>query len=145
MIEPYPTQDKSWRQQRIALTVLCWGVVPLSTAAAGVSGGRPWCINLRARDGRVDRPMYTTKVESGSAAFSATNKGSVPPFLEWPVRNLTLVATPLCVKGIPNSAAIPEAAVIPTRETNISFYMWLLFRVVSLRWWCINVTLGMRM
>jgi hypothetical protein len=34
--------------------------------------------------------MYTTKVVSGSAAFSATNRGSVPPFLECPVKNLTL-------------------------------------------------------
>ena len=36
------------------------------------------------------------------------------------MRNLTLVATPLCVKGIPNSAAIPEAAVIPAKETKVT-------------------------
>lgn len=60
--------------------------------------------------------MYTTSVESGSAAFSATKRGSVPPFLECPVRNLTLFAIPLWVNGIPSSAAIPEAAVIPEEQ-----------------------------
>uniref|UniRef100_A0A0A9GG66 Sum1 n=1 Tax=Arundo donax TaxID=35708 RepID=A0A0A9GG66_ARUDO len=34
--------------------------------------------------------MYTTKVVSGSAAFPTTYRGSVPPFLECPVKNLTL-------------------------------------------------------
>ena len=100
----------------LILTMRCWGVVPRSTAAAGVFAGRPCCINFNARAGRVDRPIYTTKVESGSAELSATNKGSVPPFLEWPVRNLTLVATPRWVKGIPSSAAIPEAEVIPAQQ-----------------------------
>jgi hypothetical protein len=64
--------------------------VPRSTATAGVSGGRPCFINFGARDGSVDKPMYTTKVVSGSAAFPATYRGSVPPFLECPVKNLTL-------------------------------------------------------
>ncbi|KAK0579098.1 hypothetical protein LWI29_021047 [Acer saccharum] len=76
-----------WKQ---FLTVLCF----LSS----------WCIrwqtmvhqNFSAREGRVDKPIYTTKVESGSAAFSATNSGSVPPFLE------------LCCD--------PEAAVIPANK-----------------------------
>lgn len=39
------------------LTIRCWGVVPLSTATAGVSGCRPWFINFWARDGRVDSPI----------------------------------------------------------------------------------------
>ncbi len=71
-------------------TMRGWGVVPRSTATAGVSGGRPCFINLGARDGSVDKPIYTTKVVSGSAAFSATYRGSGPPFLECPVKNLTL-------------------------------------------------------
>jgi len=111
------TRSAEWtsstRSFNVANTIRCWGVVPRSTATAGVFGGRPCFINFGARDGSVDRPIYTTKVVSGSAAFSATNRGSVPPFLECPVKNLTLVATPRWVSGIPSSAAIPEAEVIP--------------------------------
>jgi len=87
-------------------------------ATAGVWGDKPWCISFCEREGKVDKPIQTTKVESGSAAFSDTNIGSVPPFLECPVRNLTLFAIPRWVNGIPSSADIPDAVVIPATNEN---------------------------
>lgn len=41
------------------------------------------------------------------------------------MRKRTLFATPRCVNGIPNSAAIPEAAVMPANELKIiSGHQW---------------------
>lgn len=46
----------------------------------------------------------------------------LPPSREWPVRNLTLVASPRCVSGTPMSAQMPDAAVIPksAQRTTLS-------------------------
>mmetsp|Transcript_8735 Transcript_8735/g.21926 ORF Transcript_8735/g.21926 Transcript_8735/m.21926 type:complete len:281 (+) Transcript_8735:446-1288(+) len=100
-------------------------VVPRSTATAGTFEGMPCSCSCSYRLGRVCSPMYTTSVVCGSAAPATVESSSScsPPSRAWPVRNRTLVATPLCVMGMPNSAQIPEAAVMP--GTHCTFIPWL--------------------
>jgi hypothetical protein len=50
-------EEKERVMWRIVLTVRCWSVVPRSTATAGVLEGRPWWINFREMEGKVDKPI----------------------------------------------------------------------------------------
>eukprot|EP00955_Chlamydomonas_euryale_P076552 362713-Chlamydomonas_euryale.AAC.15 len=80
-------------------TTRCSGVVPRSTATAGVPGGMPAADSWRN--------------SAGSAPAIWLTSNSSPPSRAWPVRKRTLVATPRCVIGMPSSAQMPLAAVMP--------------------------------
>mmetsp|Transcript_21810 Transcript_21810/g.74129 ORF Transcript_21810/g.74129 Transcript_21810/m.74129 type:complete len:227 (-) Transcript_21810:391-1071(-) len=112
LLSPAPRTAPA-RSPRLENALLCSGVVPRSTATAGVAGSRPARSIESHSDGSVPRPMYTTSVVSASAAENAKPNGSCPPSCAWPVRNRTELATPRWVSGTPSSAAIPAALVMP--------------------------------
>ena len=104
----------SYRFSNVEYTARCSGVHPFSTAAAGVFLGRPPKSSVSTVLSNVLSPMYITSVVFVSNAVAMASSMSDCPFSRaCPVRNRTLVASVRCVSGIPSSAPMAHADVIP--------------------------------
>ena len=85
----------------VAATVRCRAYVPHCTAAAGVWGDMPPSTSAAAMRGSVFTPMYSTIVPPARASAAQSVCVSALAGSSWPVTNVTDVATPRCVTGIP--------------------------------------------
>ena len=97
----------------VAMTVRWCGCVPHCTTAAGVSPRIPPAMSASTIRGSVCTPMYSTIVPPARASAAQSVPLASRDGSSCPVTNVTDVATPRWVTGIPAYAAAAIPAVTP--------------------------------